>query len=241
MDVDEDLLWQQLCIHSNQAARSTLIALHLPYARIVAARLYAVRRHDAVEFNDYLQMASVALLESLDRYDPQRGARFRTFALHRMFGAIRSGLERQTEIQQQISAQQRLRSERLSLSQEVARPTLADAGQLFSYLAEVGIGLALGAVLDGAPGLIDLGQNVPDQHYERLELKQFTRRLVYLIEQLSARERQVIQRHYLQGLRFDEIASQLDISRSRVSQLHYQGLAHLRLLLAKPDQLSVRW
>lgn len=241
MDTSEELLWQGLCTQGDQTARAALIRMHLPYARIVAARLYAVRRHDAVEFNDYLQIASVALLESLDRYNPQRGAQFRTFALQRMIGAIRSGLARQTERQQQISAQQWHSGDRLSVSEGANSPAVTDIGHWFACLAEVGISLALGALLDGAQGLVDLGQSLPDQQGDQLELKRFKRRLVSLIEQLSERERQVIQRYYLQGIRFDEIAEQLAISRPRVSQLHYQGLIHLRRLLEKQDPLFIRW
>src|SRR5207247_5117094 len=97
---EEAALWRQLRATSDAQAREKLLALHLPYARTLAATFYARRFHDEIEFGDYLQFASVGLLEALDRYDPGRGVQFRTFAARRMQGAILNGLEKLTEKQQ---------------------------------------------------------------------------------------------------------------------------------------------
>src|SRR6478609_9211446 len=108
----EAALWQDLRASGNADARSQLLALHLPYARVVAAIYYSRRFHDEIEFGDYLQYASIGMLEALERYDPTRGVQFRTFAARRMHGSILNGLERLTEKQQQIAMRQRLRTER---------------------------------------------------------------------------------------------------------------------------------
>lgn len=74
--VQEAVLWRHWREQGDAQARETLIRLHTPYARILAAKLYAGRYHDEVEFDDYFQFACVGLLESIDRYDPQYGATF---------------------------------------------------------------------------------------------------------------------------------------------------------------------
>src|SRR5262245_21524787 len=92
-EAHELALWRRLRGSRDADARDGLLALHMPYARIVAATYYSRRYNDEVEFGDYLQYASIGLLEALERFDPERGAQFRTFAARRMHGAILNGLE----------------------------------------------------------------------------------------------------------------------------------------------------
>jgi len=238
---EEAAWWQAWRDSGDETARQSLLALHLPFARIMAAKLYTGRTDDAVEFDEYLQLATVALIEALDRYDPARGAQFRTYAHLRIKGAILSGLERLSERQQQISLMRRLKADRLSLAKEAPAPAKGHTDQLLQHLAEVGIGLALGAILDGTNLLAEEEGWAPDRGYERVELKQFSQRLRHLVKLLTERESQVIQWHYLQAMDFDDIAAQLGISKARVSQLHYQGLQRLKKLLTSPEACNVAW
>ena len=82
-DTNEGELWARWRSQGDAHARETLIERHLPYARIVAARYYARRVHDEIEFGDYFQLASLAMVESVDRSLPGEGAQFRTFAARR--------------------------------------------------------------------------------------------------------------------------------------------------------------
>src|SRR6478735_4791203 len=148
---DERALWHHLRATADADARSRLLALHMPYARIVAATYYSKRFHDEIEFGDYLQYASIGLLEALERFDPDRGAQFRTFAARRMHGAILDGIERLSEKQQQIAARQRLRAERVDAAKQLAGgdPGRLAGDKLCDYVAEVGLGLALAWLLEG--------------------------------------------------------------------------------------------
>lgn len=237
---EEGALWHKLRVENDERTRHALLERHLPFARIMAAKLYANRTHDEFEFNEYLQLANVALIESIDRYDPARGAQFRTFAYYRIHGAVLNGLVHLSEKQEQISLQQRLKKDRLSLARERPQPADGSADQLLVHLSEVGIGLALGTILEGTAIFADDHAFAPDQGYRQVELKQFRQRLRSLLSQLTERETQVIQRHYLQGIPFEEIATSLGISKARVSQLHYQGLQRLHRLLAS-QSYDVAW
>lgn len=240
--VHERTLWTLWRKEENEAARQELLNLYLPYARTMAAKVYALRTHDDFPFEEYLQFAIVALIESLDRYDPDIGAQFKTYAYHRISGAILSGLENLSDKQQQINLKKRLKADRLSLAKEVAAPLPGNTDQLLMYLAEVGIGLALGAILDGTNLLAAEAEAwMPDQSYERIELKQFAHRLRHLLTQLTEREAQVIQWHYLQEMNFEEIARKIGISKARISQLHCQGLLRLKKLLADKNVCNVAW
>ena len=243
----EDALWRRWREARDLVAREALITLHLPYARTVAATYYGRRQHNEIEFGDYLQYARIGLLEALDRFDPALGAQFRTFAARRMHGAILDGIERLSEKQQQIAVRQRLRNERLALVKEAAAPAqakrLAEGNELFRYLAEVGVGLALCRLLEGT-GMIDHAEASPptaDRHYQAVELAQLRRKIVELVDRLTPQQRTVVRYHYLQDHSFEEIASLMGVTRGRVSQVHRQALEALRLELQKTSNCDVAW
>ncbi|GAB3658545.1 sigma-70 family RNA polymerase sigma factor [Ramlibacter alkalitolerans] len=242
---DEALLWQQLRQGGDAGSRERLLKLHMGYARIVAGAYYARRFHDEIEYADYLQYASVGLLEAMERFDPGRGVQFRTFAARRMHGAILNGLERFTEKQQQIAARQRLRAERMADVKAMAGER-SGAGtappqepeQLLAFVSEAGIGLALCWLLEGS-GMVDDGAaTVSQPFYRSAELRQLRERLVLAIEGLPAQERAVIRSHYLQEVAFEDIAATMQLTRGRISQVHRRGLARLRGVLAEQGDWS---
>lgn len=234
----EAVLWRQWRGDGDAAARERLLGLHMPYARVVAASYYARRFSDDVEFGDYLQYASIALLEAMERYDPARGVQFRTFAARRMHGAILNGLQHATEKHQQIAARQRLRSERLQDVRELAGAAEGAAAptpeQLRRIVAEAGIGLAVCWMLEGT-AMVDAGASAGTLHfYEGAQLRQLRQRLAQAVDRLPPQERMVIRHHYLQDVPFDRIAAEMQLTKGRISQIHKQALLHLRKLVGAP-------
>lgn len=236
-DAAELSLWRRLRQPGgDEAARAQLLALHLPYARTIAAVVFGKRYHDEIEFGDYHQYASVGLLEAMDRFDPERGTQFRTFAARRMQGAILNGIERLTEKQQQISARRRARAEQLEAVKELAAQSAGspDGGssrspeQLQKFMVEVGVGLALAWMLEGTAMVEDPGGSETIPFYRSAELRQLRERLAQLVEALPAAERAVIRSHYVQGLPFDQVALMLNLTKGRISQIHKQALGRLR-------------
>lgn len=228
-------LWQRLRTAGDPGARARLLEMHLPYAKIVAGVYFGRRYHDEVEFGDYLQLASIGLVEALDRFDPARGVQFRTFAARRMHGAILDGLERMTEKQQQIAAWQRLRNERLQEVKAMAGQgsvagAVQDPEHLLRFVAEVGIGLALCWMLEGT-GMVESAEAGVAPFYRSVAMRQLRGRLLHAVDGLPAHERTVIRSHYLQEVPFDRIADTLGLSKGRISQIHKQALLRLRALV----------
>ena len=258
----EAVLWLEWIQRRDTAARERLLEHHLPYARVVAATYYARRTHEEIEFEEYLQLARVGLLESFDRYDPARGAQFKTFAARRMQGAILSGLERLTEKNQQIAVRREVQRDRVQAAKSAATEKLSKSQAqdddapgpangkkseqlLFSYLAEVGIGLALGVMLEGTgmmePDPVDgaaMAVSAEVTYFQKSEIQRLQDSLRTLVAGLNEQERTVIRCHYLQDIPFDEIGHMLGVKRSRVSQIHQQALRNLRQGLA-PDACDV--
>ncbi|RKP48426.1 sigma-70 family RNA polymerase sigma factor [Trinickia fusca] len=223
-------------------AREQLITHYQPLARIIAGKLYAGRTHNEIDFDEYLQLATVGLIEAVDRFEAERGVQFKTFATIRMRGAILNGLERLTEKQQQIAWQQRLRADRAQALADGKVPDDLDA--LFGMLAEAGVALALGMLLEGS-GMIDEPQpeGHPEQsgYFAHVELRQLRERLRTLVAELPKQERAVIWLHYIQDTPFAEIALELDVSRARVAQIHRKALISLRTLCNALRSCDVAW
>lgn len=228
---EEQRRWAAYRAEGNAATRDALVELYLPYARAVAAKLYARRYGDEAEFDDYFQLATVGLMECLDRYDESRGAQFKTYATTRMVGAVLSGLDRVSERHQQISLRRRLAADADRVD-SLAQDGLdsAHSGELFRELASIGVGLALGFLLEDS-GMIDTqdGQAASVMSaYDQVALKQLRSRVVELIDRLPEREARVIKYHYLQDVPFNQIADDLGVTKGRVSQIHKRALELLK-------------
>lgn len=232
-ELTEAVFWERHLTAADPAARESLILLYMPYARTVAAQLYRQHVRHEVEFHDYVQWATVGMIEALDRYDPTRGAKFTTYAWTRIQGSIRNGLEHISERQEQLSLQRRLVAERI----EAARGglDLSAAGtsddELMGRMAEVGTTLVLAFMLDESNMLQAPTDTLPDGAYEALAFKQEQRRLRDMLQHLTPREQAVVRMHYLQGMTYQDTADVLRITKGRVAQLHQQALTRLRRLL----------
>ncbi len=240
MPQEEATLWRTLRDEGNPAAREELVLMHLEFARMMAAKTYSGRYNDTLDFAEYMQFASIGLIESVDRFDPSMQIGFRTFAAQRIRGAILDGIVRMSEQHQQIKARQRLVSERAASLQAGAEPA-STPGALFEQLGSVAIGLALGFMLDGTtmyqadePASIDNG-------YHRLEMKQLRDQLGGLVDGLPERERMVIKYHYLNHLPFETIASLLSLSKGRISQIHRSALEQLRAAANNIGPCDLAW
>ncbi len=234
------VLWAALRDGGAGAARAALAQRYLPFARIMAGKLYAGRTLREVEFDEYLQWARVGLLEAIDRYDHGRGYKFETYAASRISGAILNGLASYSEIHEQVAARKRIVATRLALLRE-RQPAAPAGGELFACLAELAIGMAVGFALDDSGMYRDAQQEgeYRDNSYVGLELRQLRQRLQALVEQLPARQRQVIVAHYLQQMTFDDVARMLNLSPGRIAQLHREGLEGLRSALH--GQAALDW
>lgn len=237
---NEDTLWSAWRERGDADARQQLVLQHRDFARILAGKMFAQRVTDEVEFADYLQLASVALIECVDRYDPAQGASFRTYAGHRLIGAILNGLSSLSERGRQVAARRQRERERLDSLRaggDQCRPE-TPLGDL-DRLAEIATGLALGFLLEQTSADHEPEGAYTDNAHERTLTRQLRERIAARVNELPEREALIIRHHYLQGIAFDEIAQRLGLTKGRVSQLHRQALTKLRQSLGTTDALHL--
>jgi RNA polymerase sigma factor for flagellar operon FliA len=242
VDGEEALLWQAFRGPDAEAARGKLFSLHLPFARGLAARHFRGRSSPDIEFPDLYQLACAGLLEAIDRFDPAHGNGFRAFARGRITGSIVDGISQMSELREQISFRNRVRRERVrSLGPETAVEDMK-ASDAVEALAGLAVGLALGFMLEGTGMYVADAQTDarPAGSYESLSWKQTVKQLQAELAGLPDRERQIIERHYGEGLTFDSIGSLMGIGKARVSQLHRGALALLRKRLHKAGDFRLQ-
>jgi RNA polymerase sigma factor for flagellar operon FliA len=241
---EERALWERFGA-GDAEARSQLIERYLSLCRMIAASLYAKRVADDAEFADYMQYATLGLIEAVENFDWRRGVQFNTFATYRIQGAIRNNIANFSERREQVGLLVRLKKERLEsikLDQAPPRPRRGKSSQLVRDMAEVAVIWALSYLLEGSGMLAPRTEaHYVEQFYDSLELKQLRERLVGLVDALPDQERRVVKYHYFQNLEFTEIAKIFGVTKGRISQIHKRALVLLREAHAIAGGLDVRF
>lgn len=229
---EEAALWRAFKADGSSKAREKLFMLYLPLSRQIARRHFFNRRGGDIELPDLNQLASAGLLEALDGYDPDRGVPFSGYARRRIAGSVLDGIAKTSELREQLSFRNRMRTERIRSLGE-ADPDGLSADEAMRALIDLTVGLALGFMLEeNAFAATDETASRETSAYESLAWKELVQRLVGEVGDLPDREQAIIRQHYFNALTFDQIGGLMGITKGRVSQIHKGAIALLRKRLA---------
>jgi RNA polymerase sigma factor for flagellar operon FliA len=232
--------------------RERLILEHLPQVRLIARRIRD-RLPDNMSLDDLVSAGIVGLIAAVDQYDPAHNVKLKTYAEHKIRGAILDSLrgldwaprqrrKKAKQIEFAICrAEQRLR--RIPDEDEIAAEMGVDLKEYHRWLVEVQ-GLNIGSLEytseDGeGKGLLeylsDDQDQLPSRALERSELEQL---LSAAIRRIPPMERTVLGLYYLEELTLREIAQVVDLHESRISHLKSQAILRLRADIEKvwPNQ-----
>jgi RNA polymerase sigma factor for flagellar operon FliA len=237
------VLWQRLAA-GDAAARERLLTDHLGLVHHVArqmSRTLAVK----ADFDELVSAGSMGLMAALDSFDPSRGLAFSTFAAPRIRGAILDELRRQDHVPRSVRRKTReIHAARESLMRalgrapedhEVAQHLGVDLQTLWRWQGE--IEGAHHVPLDRAPGDRENSAPTPSEVLaseeahgveDRLNHEQEVGILREAILKLKEQERVVLSLYYFEELKLHEIATVLDLTESRVSQIRSKALGKLR-------------
>lgn len=227
--------------------RNQLIESHLGLARYLAGRF----SQRGESYDDLVQVASIALMHAVDRFDPDMGVAFSTFATRTILGELKRHFRDKTwAIRAPRRIQElyvRLGSSVGILSQELGRsPTIAElahdadttveavlealeAGQ--SYRASSLDAPAAGSEDETLADRISSDDEAFDQAERRLQLAP-------LLDRLPEREQRIVALRFVSGMTQSEIAARLGISQMHVSRLLSQSLSQLRRQAKQQDALD---
>jgi RNA polymerase sigma factor for flagellar operon FliA len=239
-------LWTQYTKHGDRKAREELIMHYAPLVKYVVGRL-AIGLPASMERDDLVNCGVVGLIEAVDRFQPDRGVKFETYAIARIRGQIIDTLRSLDPLPR--SAHQRVREIEAAMAQltqtlgrtpddsEVAKHLGITVDDYRSRLAATNLAFvsldrpvqsADGEQLDLYDSVEDDSMPTPSDHVDRQEA---LARVVSAIHQLPERERLMISLYYNDRLTLKEIGNVLNISESRVCQIHAKALLMLRSIV----------
>jgi RNA polymerase sigma-B factor len=225
--------------------RDELVELHLPLVEYLARRF----RNRGEPLDDLIQVATIGLIKSVDRFDLERGVEFSTYATPTIVGEIKRHFRDKGWA---IRVPRRLQELKLALTKATSElsqrngraPTVHElAEHLGMSEEEVLEGLesanAYSAVsLDAPDGGDDDSPAVADSLGmvdEALEGVEYRESLKPLLEKLPAREKKILMLRFFGGMTQSQIAAELGISQMHVTRLLARTLAQLREGLLAED------
>jgi RNA polymerase sigma-B factor len=227
--------------HRDRRARDELVARFLPLARKLARR-YA---QSGESYEDLVQVASLGLVKAVERFDPDRGFAFMSFAVPTIVGELkrhfrdtawalhvdRGAQERARKLldaQQQISAQtgRPARVDELAQFLELSQEEVLDGLQT----AEAYDAVSLDAPISGHDEELSSRAETLGGEDERLALIDVQATIFAAAKHLPHREREILYLRFGEDLTQSQIAARLEISQMQVSRLLRRSLQRLREL-----------
>lgn len=227
--------------------RDRLITEYLPYVKRIVHRI-AVHLPSTIDVDDLMNVGVIGLIQAVDRYDPKRDNKFMTYAVFRIKGAVLSELRSRDFVSRSNRRKIReLENAYLRLEQklgrevdefEVAEELGIDVEQIYrtkqmssiSFISFEELGFSSREEKDK---LLNFLVDNDDDALTLTRLKEIKEAVVNAIKQLPEKERLVISLYYMDELTMKETGKVLNITESRVSQIHSQAILRLRTKLRK--------
>jgi len=228
-----------------QRTRDELVEEYAPLVKYIAERLSA-RLPASIEVEDLINTGVLGLIDAIDKFAPERGVKFKTYAEFRIRGAMLDYLRRQDWAPRSMRRKEKeLSTVFRQLEQRFKRPASHDeaAAEMglsmedFNSLLYKARGLSLLSLNrprseDGEDEFKELGDFIPDEPdnspYELLKKQEVRELLAEQIDVLPEKERMVVSLYYFNELTMKEVGHVLGVTESRVSQLHSSAILRLR-------------
>ncbi|MBQ0983926.1 RNA polymerase sigma factor SigF [Streptomyces sp. F63] len=217
--------------------RDHLVRMHLPLVEHLARRF----RNRGEPLDDLTQVATIGLIKSVDRFDPDRGVEFSTYATPTVVGEIKRHFRDKGWA---VRVPRRLQELRLSLTTATAELSQRHGRSPTVHELAVQIGISEEEVLEGlesANAYSTLSLDVPDTDEESpavadtlgaeddaLEGVEYRESLKPLLEELPPREKKILLLRFFGNMTQSQIAQEVGISQMHVSRLLARTLAQLR-------------
>jgi RNA polymerase sigma factor for flagellar operon FliA len=226
-----------------ELSREEVVHKYLHLVKYVAGRI-SINLPPNVEINDLINDGILGLIDATEKYDDARGVKFETYAITRINGAILDALRALDWVPRAVRQRARelervyqdLEAElgRAATEEEVAERmgmTRKELDVLMQKIRGTSV-LSLEEFLPNEKGyeipLLGTLKDSDNDVTSAVEAREVKAALVKAVEELPPQERTVISLYYFEGLTLKEIKGVLNVSESRVSQIHAQAVIHLR-------------
>jgi RNA polymerase sigma factor FliA len=242
-------LWEEYSKQRTSQTRDKLIIEYAPLVKVVAGRL-SMYLGSNVEYEDLCGYGIFGLIDAIDKFDISKGVKFETYASLRIRGAIIDQIRKMDWIPRTLrqkqkkmdAAYQKFANEegRTASDDEIAVELDISVDELNTLQSQMQVSnlISLDEYMEtGESGIENemTGDYVkPEKIVEQEELKRI---IADELKKLTEKEQKVVYLYYYEGLTLREISEILDVSESRVSQLHSKAIAKLRSKLGPNMEL----
>jgi RNA polymerase sigma factor for flagellar operon FliA len=241
-------MWARYMKKRDAGVRESLILQYAPLVKYVMGRL-AISLPSILDYEDILSFGTIGLIEAVERFDPEKGVKFETYAISRIRGAIIDALRSLDRLPRSVRQKAKEADQAIiALTHDLGRdPTDEEVAELLGISPEAyrkhlidasWVTVSLDANSAGGDEDDDGGEiAVPDPDEQDislgLEQQELIGELGQAIRELPDREQLVLSLYYKDELTMREVSKVLGISESRVCQLHARALTRLRTAIAR--------
>ena len=240
-EAGRDKLWQQYSKTHDTELRDELILEYAQLVKLVAGRLSMYLGYN-VEYDDLVGYGIFGLIDAIDKYDYGKNVKFETYASLRIRGAILDQIRKMDWIPRSLRKKQKkinaamdaieAKTGRTSTDEELAAELGISIEELNNWQGQTKMSNLISLdeyTEEGSESGIQAVNNTrfetPEDVVEKEELKKM---LVEALDLLTEKEKNVVTLYYYEDLTLKEISLVLNVSESRVSQLHTKALNKMR-------------
>ncbi|HNX72598.1 MAG TPA: RNA polymerase sigma factor WhiG [Spirochaetales bacterium] len=245
---DEEELWRKYQKTRDTRIRDKLVEQYSPLVKYVAGKVSA-NLPASVEYDDLVGYGIFGLFDAIEKYDPDKNVKFKTYAVTRIRGAIYDHLREMDWVPRSIRQKAKDVEEAVMvLESKLGRPATdteiaaalglseQDFSHLMSKISSTAI-LSLNDIWNAGNDneKTSIGETIesprglnPDSSVEREEIR---RVIVQAINELPEKEKKVLVLYYYEDLTLREIGQILEVTESRISQLHTKAIIRLKAKL----------
>jgi RNA polymerase sigma factor for flagellar operon FliA len=230
-------------LSTKKLSREQLILEHASLIKYIAHRI-AVRVPPHIEVQDLIDAGVLGLIDAIEKYDPSKDVKFKTYAEFRIRGAILDELRSLDWVPRSVRKMiNKLEEAYVTLEQQLGRPAtdqevsqemdleMEDFHQLLRQASGVSL-MSIDQTLNNdncSKTLLELTENYPDKNpFEQFTATETKELIAKSINNLPDKERLVISLYYYEELTMKEIGKVLNLTESRVSQIHTKAILRLR-------------
>ena len=242
-DIDVDGLWERYVADRSKDDRDRLILHYSTLVGFVASRL-AAGLPSSVEQAELASSGMFGLIDAIEKFEPQRGFKFETYAMSRIRGAILDELRSYDWVPRSVRAKARQLEQAFARfeSEHHRAPTDDELADLLgldldalqtlmtqvSMTGVVALDEMVGSDSEDSTALVDVLPARVDGPSDVLAVEELRHRMAGEIDQLPEREKLVLALYYYEGLTLNEIGTVHGDTERRVCQNHPTAVMHLK-------------
>jgi len=244
-DKSEEERWLEYRKTRNPALREAFIKQYAPLVKYVAGKV-AMGMPQNVEFDDLVGFGVFGLIDAIDKYDPEKNVKFKTYAVTRIRGAIfdelrqidwvpRSVRQKTREIETTVSSLE-AQLGRTASDQEIAKAMGMNEDEYLKTIQKIS-GTSILSLNDvwfsgdekDRVSIVDSIESPASLNPDVIMEKEVIRQVIITtINELPDKERKILILYYYEDLTLKDIGKVLEVTESRVSQLHTKAILRLR-------------